>query len=172
MKARREAALLIAAAVAAAATGGACQRNRRQLRDTAPSASIPQSIAVSELQAGPHTPPVEVQNPYEGNAYGISEGQRLYEWYNCGGCHFRGGGGIGPPLMDREWIYGGQPANIFATILEGRPNGMPSWRGRIATNQIWEIVAYVQSLDADRRIASPPGAREEHLQAREGRPSR
>jgi len=67
MKARREAALLIAAAVAAAA-GGACQRNRRQLRDTAPSASIPQSIAVSELQAGPHTPPVEVQNPYEGNA--------------------------------------------------------------------------------------------------------
>ena len=33
--------------------------------------------------------------------------------------------------MDREWIYGGQPANIFATIVEGRPNGMPSWRGRI-----------------------------------------
>jgi cytochrome c oxidase cbb3-type subunit III len=170
MRARVELTLLLLAAAAGA--GIACQRNARQLKDRASSASIPQSIAVSELQGGPYTPPVTVQNPYEGNAYGISEGQRLYEWYNCGGCHFRGGGGIGPPLMDREWIYGGQPGNIFASIVEGRPNGMPAWRGRIPTNQVWEIVAYVQSLDADRRIASPPGAREEHLQAREGRPSR
>lgn len=171
-RSRIEAVALVAVSVTAALGAGACPRNARQLRDRASSASIPQSIAVSELQAGPYTPPVTVENPYEGNAYGISEGQRLYEWYNCGGCHFRGGGGIGPPLMDRDWVYGGQPANIFASIVEGRPNGMPSWRGRIPTNQVWEIVAYVQSLDADRRIASPPGAREEHLQAREGRPSR
>jgi cytochrome c oxidase cbb3-type subunit III len=171
-RSRIEVLVLLVAAAAAALAAGACRRNARQLKDTAPSASIPQSIALSPLQGGPATPPVEIQNPYEGNAYGISEGQRLYEWYNCGGCHFRGGGGIGPPLMDRDWIYGGQPGNIFASIIEGRPNGMPSWRGRIPTNQVWEIVAYVQSLDADRRIASPPGAREEHLQAREGRPSR
>jgi len=171
-RARIEAAALAGAALAAVFAAGACRRNAQQLRDRASSASIPQSIAVSELQAGPHTPPVDVKNPYEGNAYQISEGQRLYEWYNCGGCHFRGGGGIGPPLMDREWIYGGEAANIFATIVEGRPNGMPSWRGRIPTNQVWQIVAYVQSMDASQRIASPPGAREEHLQASEGKPSR
>jgi hypothetical protein len=50
----------------------------------------------------------------------MTEGQRLYNWYNCGGCHFRGGGGIGPALMDEVWIYGKEPANLYASIL-GRP---------------------------------------------------
>jgi cytochrome c oxidase cbb3-type subunit 3 len=84
----------------------------------------------------------------------------------------RGGGGIGPALMDDVWIYGKEPGNVFATIVEGRPNGMPAWRGKIPEYQIWQIVTYVESLQADRGISSPPGPREEHLQAREGRPSR
>jgi cytochrome c oxidase cbb3-type subunit 3 len=48
--------------------------------------------------------------------------------------------------MDDEWIYGSEPENIFATIIEGRPNGMPSFRGRIGNQQVWQIVAYVRSL--------------------------
>ena len=74
--------------------------------------------------------------------------------------------------MDDVWIYGKEPGNVFATIVEGRPNGMPAWRGKIPEYQIWQIVTYVESLQADRGISSPPGPREEHLQAREGRPSR
>lgn len=87
-----------------------------------------------------------MKNPYEGNAYAISEGQRLYQWFNCVGCHSHGGGGMGPPLMDDKWIYGSDPENIFATIVEGRPNGMPSFRGKIPEYQVWQIVAYVQSM--------------------------
>ena len=41
-----------------------------------------------------------------------------------------GGGGIGPPLMDDRWIYGSAPENIYASIVQGRPNGMPAWGGR------------------------------------------
>ena len=37
------------------------------------------------------------------------QGKRLFSWYNCIGCHANGGGGIGPPLMDDEWIYGSRP---------------------------------------------------------------
>jgi cytochrome c oxidase cbb3-type subunit 3 len=158
-------------ALAAAALAG-CQRSRRTLHEKAPLAARPESIALGSLQAGPKSPPLSMKNPYEDNAYATSEGQRLYNWYNCSGCHFRGGGGIGPALMDDVWIYGKEPGNIFATIVEGRPNGMPAWRGKIPEYQIWEIVSYVQSLPADRGISSPPGPREEHLQAREGRPSR
>src|ERR1043165_6725686 len=44
---------------------------------------------------------------FEGNAFHIAQGQRLYGWMNCGGCHAHGGGGMGPPLMDDEWRYGG-----------------------------------------------------------------
>ena len=46
----------------------------------------------------------------------------------------------------RNWIYGSQPQNIHDTIIQGRPNGMPSFRNRIPEYQAWEIVAYVRSL--------------------------
>ena len=93
---------------------------------------------------------LNVRNPYEGNAYAISEGQRLFSWYNCSGCHANGGGGIGPPLIkkdQRDWIYGGEPSNIFDTIVKGRPNGMPTWGGKIPEYQVWQIVTYVRSLN-------------------------
>src|ERR1043166_6823285 len=89
---------------------------------------------------------VTLNNPYEGNAYAVSQGQQLFEQYNCSGCHFHGGGGIGPALMDDEWIYGSSPANIYGSIAEGRPNGMPSWGGHIPDYQIWELVTYVRSV--------------------------
>ena len=76
----------------------------------------------------------------------LEQGQRLFAWFNCVGCHANGGGGMGPPLMDAEWIYGSDPGQIYRTILEGRPNGMPSFGGRIPDSQIWQIVAYVRSL--------------------------
>jgi cytochrome c oxidase cbb3-type subunit 3 len=51
--------------------------------------------------------------------------------------------------MDDRWIYGSDPENIFSTIVEGRPNGMPSFRGKIPDYQVWQLVAYVQSLSGN-----------------------
>jgi cytochrome c oxidase cbb3-type subunit 3 len=67
---------------------------------------------------------------------------------NCGGCHSHGGGGMGPPLTkpQKEWIYGDSIENIVSTVREGRPKGMPSFRGKLPDDQIWEIAAYVHSL--------------------------
>jgi cytochrome c oxidase cbb3-type subunit 3 len=48
--------------------------------------------------------------------------------------------------MDSEWVYGSDPENIVATIVEGRPNGMPSFRNRIPAQQLWQLAAYVRSL--------------------------
>jgi cytochrome c oxidase cbb3-type subunit 3 len=150
----------------------ACAKTERELEHTGPDSARPQAVAVGKLQAGPETPEPRLANPYEGNAYAASEGQRLFEQYNCAGCHFRGGGGIGPALMDDVWVYGKEPENIYATILEGRPNGMPAWRGKIPVYQVWQLVTYVESLRGDRGISSAPGPREEHLQAGEGMHSR
>jgi cytochrome c oxidase cbb3-type subunit 3 len=58
----------------------------------------------------------------------VSEGQRLYQEFNCVECHAHGGGGIGPALIDEEWIYGSSSPQIVATLIQGRPNGMPSFR--------------------------------------------
>src|SRR5437763_1884105 len=141
------------------AFGSGCQRSRRTLYETAPMNAKAEPLRVT-------------QNPYEENAYAMTEGQRLYEWYNCSGCHARGGGGIGPPLMADVWRYGKDPGNVYSSIVEGRPNGMPSWRGKMPQYQVWQIVTYVQTLRGDRSIASPPGPREEHMQAGEGATSR
>ena len=48
--------------------------------------------------------------------------------------------------MDARWIYGSDPSQIFSTIVQGRPNGMPSFRNKLNDDQVWKITAYVRSL--------------------------
>ena len=109
-------------------------------------------------------PPATI-GPYEANAYAIAEGKRLYAQFNCVGCHANGGGGMGPPLMDDKWLYGSEPANIFATIVEGRPNGMPAFGGKLSHDQVWQLVAYVRSLSGLVRQDAASG-RSDHMQAK------
>jgi cytochrome c5 len=105
------------------------------------------------------------------NAYALAEGQRLFQWFNCVGCHAHGGGGIGPPLMDDEWIHGSEPDVIFTVVTEGTRNGMPAFRGKISDAEAWQVVAYVRSLSGLVRADAAPG-RSDHLQARTSAPPR
>ncbi|MBL8505433.1 MAG: cytochrome c [Methylobacillus glycogenes] len=102
-------------------------------------------------------------HPYINSRHAINEGKRLYAWFNCAGCHANGGGGMGPPLIDAAWIYGSAPENIFTTIMEGRPNGMPAFHGKIPEQEVWKIVAYVRSLGG-LDDALPQGATSKPLQ--------
>src|SRR5689334_23346973 len=77
----------------------------------------------------------EVPATAEDSAWAVNEGQRLYRWYNCVGCHAHGGGGMGPPLMDAKWIYGSSPEDVYSSIVDGRPNGMPAFRGKILESE-------------------------------------
>lgn len=88
-----------------------------------------------------------MRNPYAGDDRMVAEGKQYFLDMNCAGCHgVVGGGGIGPPLLDEEWIYGGSPQNIYQSIVQGRPNGMPSYANRIPDDRLWMIVAYLQSI--------------------------
>jgi cytochrome c oxidase cbb3-type subunit 3 len=142
---------------------GSCRRETRRLQENPLAGARAEGIRVGQLQPGPKVWLPDTGTSYEANAYAISEGQRLYNWFNCVGCHAHGGGAIGPPLMDDVWIYGSEPANIFASIVEGRPNGMPAFRGKIADYQVWQIVAYVRSLAGLEPTSATP-ARDDHLQ--------
>jgi cytochrome c oxidase cbb3-type subunit III len=138
----------------AALVAQGCRREERRFREIPPS-TTPTTVRVSALQPGVQVETTHVANPYENNAYAQSEGQRLFNWYNCVGCHANGGGGMGPALMDDKWIYGSAPENIYATIIQGRPNGMPSFAGRIPSYQVWQLVTYVRSLSG----LTPAGGR-------------
>jgi cytochrome c oxidase cbb3-type subunit 3 len=105
------------------------------------------AIRTSELTAGPHAPPPEMENPFADDSDALAAGRGLYQAFNCAGCHgMAGGGGIGPPLADDDWIYGGSDANIYATIVQGRPNGMPAFGPALSGEALWKIAAYVKSL--------------------------
>ena len=134
----------LAALVASSLVG--CKREARRFRESPPAATASNAVIMSGLQPGPAVIETGMRNPYEDNAYAVSEGKTLFGQMNCSGCHSHGGGGIGPPLTDDEWIYGSDPQNIFSTITEGRPGGMPSYRGKLPNYQVWEIVAYVRAL--------------------------
>jgi len=91
---------------------------------------------------------------YYDNAEAVNTGRRLFQQYNCSGCHSNGGGGMGPALMDGQWIYGGRLTQIHQTLVEGRPNGMPSWGGKIPDKQLWQIAAYVRSLSLPQTLSA------------------
>jgi cytochrome c oxidase cbb3-type subunit 3 len=131
-------------AVFLAAVAG-CKREQR-LFDPGASAATPANATVlNEVSAG-QAPPQQPPLGYQQSAYTVAEGKRLYQAYNCVGCHAQGGGAIGPALMDAEWIYGSSLEQIHSTIVQGRPNGMPSFAGKIPDYQVWEIAAYVRSM--------------------------
>lgn len=132
----------------------ACEREERRLNERQPPAPS-QFIAQVRLQPGPTFVSDTAEGFYDDNAYGTTEGQILFDQMNCSGCHSNGGGGMGPALMDDEWLYGSLPRQIFASIAEGRANGMPSWKYRLTNKQIWQLVAYVRSLSS----LTPKGAR-------------
>jgi cytochrome c oxidase cbb3-type subunit 3 len=135
----------------------ACEREQRRFQQPATAASLPERSQNAELTAGSKDNVTSVRNSYEENAYAMSQGKRLFTWYNCVGCHSHGGGGIGPALMDDKWIYGSEPENIYRTIVDGRPNGMPSFAGKIPEAQVWQLVAYVRSMSGLVNSGAAPG---------------
>ena len=99
---------------------------------------------------------------YGDNGSALSEGNVLYMSFNCVGCHAHGGGGIGPALMDRAWLYGSDPGQIFTSIVKGRPGGMPAFGDKLVDDEVWKLVAYVRSLSGWAPKAEAPG-REDHM---------
>ena len=125
-------------------TLGGCDRGGPSL---AAAGTLPQNAWFIGPQPGPDRALPTVRNPYDGDRTVLAEGRRLFNWYNCAGCHGdHAGGGMGPSLRDSLWYYGGDPSSIFASIAQGRQHGMPSWGTKIPQDQIWKIVTYIKSL--------------------------
>lgn len=120
-------------------------------------------IANTELFPGAARLDPRVENPYSGDPDAISAGERHFAAFNCAGCHAPlAGGGMGPPLSDDDWIHGGEPAQIFMTIMHGRPEGMPSWSSMLPRRTVWELVAYIETLNEIENYAAELGFDSEH----------
>ena len=88
----------------------------------------------------------ETPNPFEGKPDAAESGHALFGKFNCAGCHaYDLTGGMGPDLTDNSWMYGGKPGEIYRTIAEGTPRGMPAWKDKMTAEEIWQVVSYIQS---------------------------
>jgi cytochrome c oxidase cbb3-type subunit 3 len=125
--------------------------NASAQQDTPPEAQHgPAQVFITGLFPNGGTPPPQdpIGARFEGNKSAIAAGKELFNQMNCTGCHFNGGGGMGPALMSGHWRYGGRIDQIYASIAQGRPNGMPSWQDSLQPQQMWELAAYAKSLAA------------------------
>jgi len=89
---------------------------------------------------------------------------------NCVACHGADmKGGIGPNLLDDEWIHGGTPEQIHSTIVNGVPaKGMLSWGPILSADQINHVTAYIVQQNAKALGRPfPPKAEEEHPEPEE-----
>jgi cytochrome c oxidase cbb3-type subunit III len=143
-------------ALIAVAIGGllACTGQPEQLKEGSsggiplPKDSTLARVALGDLAGSARNTLLRsIRNPYAGNTGAIEAGGQLFSRMNCVGCHgYDAKGGMGPDLTDTYWRYGGSPAEIYKSISEGRPQGMPAWGAMLTSDETWKLVAYVQSL--------------------------
>jgi len=88
-----------------------------------------------------------VANPVAGDPEAATRGMQYFNAFNCSGCHApNGGGGMGPSLSNAPFIYGSEPANIYLSIYQGRPGGMPTFGGTVPDSVIWDLVTYIKGI--------------------------
>ena len=74
-------------------------------------------------------------------------GQKLF-LNHCAQCHASDGGGSKgfPNLTDKDWLYGGDPEAIKATIVGGRNGVMPPMGAALGEQGTKDVAHYVMSL--------------------------
>jgi cytochrome c oxidase cbb3-type subunit 3 len=100
----------------------------------------------AEAQPAADAVTADSKNPFANNQDAVAAGEQLFGKMNCAGCHgYDLAGGMGPDLTDPVWLYGGKAGEIFQTIGNGTPSGMPSWKDKLKPVEIWQLVTYIQS---------------------------
>lgn len=82
----------------------------------------------------------------------VAKGREIYV-QNCAQCHDRNpaddvvdlGGNVGPNLTDRYWIHGGEPMDLYNTVITGVPaKGMPDyWQRTLGDLACQQVVAFI-----------------------------
>ena len=109
-------------------------------------AALIQVPVSGQFPGGVSTRP-SIKNPVGDDPAAAQRGMSYFMSFNCIGCHAdNGGGGMGRALSNRYFQYGSDPANIYLSIVQGRPNGMPAWGGILPDAVVWDLVAYIEQI--------------------------
>lgn len=89
------------------------------------------------------------------NPKAMKMGARLFS-NNCAVCHGAdAGGNFGfPDLTDTDWLYGGSPEQIKATLVNGRNGNMPGWSAILGEEKISHVTDYVMQMSGQEHDAA------------------
>jgi cytochrome c oxidase cbb3-type subunit 3 len=85
---------------------------------------------------------------------------------NCAQCHgadAKGSYGF-PNLADTDWIYGGSPDAIKASIANGRRAAMPAWGSILGDEGVNEVTDYVLELNGREADSASAAKGKQHFQ--------
>ena len=78
-------------------------------------------------------------------------GRAIFMRDNCAGCHGTfGGGGMGPNLRQDQ----PNDDEVRDAVLNGKPTGMPSFRGLLNDNDVEDLIAYLDTLESNEEPVS------------------
>ena len=122
-----------------------------QAKDAGMLVQYDREVAAADAKYGPIFEAYAAQSieTLAGDEEALKVGQRLF-LQNCSQCHgsdARGTTGF-PNLADKDWLYGGSPEMIKASIMHGRKaNGMMAWSAALGGEQgVKDVAAFVLSL--------------------------
>lgn len=118
------------------------------------SSQVPDTLTIEAAAA--------LKNPAPFSNDSIAAGKKVYLLNNCSACH----GSDGKALLDivaenatdltdpKFWNNGTEPGQIFKSLRDGAGPKMPAFKGKIADEDLWRLVTFIQSLwPADRQPA-------------------
>src|SRR5262245_28903810 len=103
------------------------------------------------------------RNPFTGDQKAITQGAVLFR-EGCVFCHgvSARGGMRGPDLTTGSWTHGGSDAELAATITGGVP-GTAMGPNALTEDEVWQIVAYLRTLQQPAAPAAGDARRGEML---------
>ena len=125
-----------------------------------------QEVAAAEAVAAPVYARFSDRTPsaLAGDPEAMEIAARLYG-NNCATCHGADASGAPgfPNLTDNDWLHGGTPEVVYATIANGRVGVMPPWGEMLGADGVEQVVAYVQSLSGQATDAALAKAGQERF---------
>jgi cytochrome c oxidase cbb3-type subunit III len=104
-------------------------------------------VPLVDIVPGRNDATPKLTNPTKDDPASVERGMKYFNGFNCVGCHApNGGGGMGPALSNRNFIFGNEAAQHFVVIAHGAPYGMPAWADVLPQNVIWDLVSYIDSI--------------------------
>jgi len=105
-------------------------------------------VCLLPTRAGHAEEKPKMLNPFAGDPEAVKQGRKLFQSNGCSGCHgLMGGGGMGKPILDDEWVYGSDDETLFRLIKGQIPGqAMPRTFVGLPAEQVWKLLTYVRSL--------------------------